>query len=81
MDIYKFTELTALMANIATILGFVIGIGYVYKIYNKIEINIQRKNITNIGELNISAIEKDFSKSAFLLKTFKDIKYPNKTVK
>lgn len=72
-------EFIELIANIATILGFIIGIGYVYKIYNKIEISIQGKYITNVGKLDISIPDKE-NISKIALQILKDMKYKNKNI-
>ena len=47
-------EIIELLANIATIFGFIIGGGYVYKIYSKIDITIQGENIAFVNEMNFA---------------------------
>ena len=77
----QISQIVEFLANIVTILGILIGVSYVYKIYNRIEINIQEKYITNIGKLDIAIQEKDYSKIAYeLLRKLKEEMYKSKKV-
>jgi len=76
----QISQIVEFLANIVTILGILIGVSYVYKIYNRIEINIQEKYITNIGKLDIAIPEKDYSKIAYELRKLKEEMYKSKKV-
>ena len=76
----QISQIVEFLANIVTILGILIGVSYVYKIYNRIEINIQEKYITNIGKLDIAIPEKGYSKIAYELRKLKEGIYKSKKV-
>ena len=77
----QISQIVEFLANIVTILGILIGVSYVYKIYNRIEINIQEKKyIINIGKLDIAIPEKGYSKIAYELRKLKEGIYKSKKV-
>lgn len=81
MSFSQWKETIELLANIVTIFGFLIGITYVYKIYNRIDISIQGENIT-IDKINIALPEKDYFDISYGSEKLKDIEkiYPSKKV-
>jgi len=60
IDVNKIKEGIALLANIVTILGIVVGVPCIFKIYNKINIIIQKTYVSSItiGQINFAEPEK-----------------------
>jgi uncharacterized membrane protein len=75
----QINQVVEFLANIITILGVLIGLPYVYKIYNRIEINFQERNIT-IGKIDVAIQEKDYSKIAYELSKLREEIYQTKKV-
>jgi len=80
MSFNQINQTVEFLANIITILGFLIGVPYIYKIYNRIEIRVQEEYTTIIGKLDMAMPEKDYSKIAYELRKLREKIYQNKKV-
>ena len=80
MSFNQISQVVEFTANIITIIGALIGLTYVYKIYNRIEISIQEKYITYIDKLDIAIPEKDYFKVTYEISKFREEIYPSKKV-
>lgn len=84
MFIQPWKETIEFLASVVTIFGFLFGLTYVYKIYNRIDISIQGKNIVFTDKIvNIAFPKKDYIDDSYLAEYLEveEIYSPKKVVK